>query len=52
MAARLKRAADHESGPSWTGRFFRAREIRVARSVGWPARHNSNVMALLGQRGN
>jgi hypothetical protein len=49
MAARLVRAADRESGSSCTNRFFRVRESW--RLEPW-ARHNTDVMALLGERGN
>jgi hypothetical protein len=52
MAARLVRAADQESGSSSTNRFFRARKVRDAWARGLTARHNTDVMALLAERGN
>jgi hypothetical protein len=51
MAARLVRVADQESGSSCTDRFFRVRKVEWLGRSG-PRRHNTDVMALLGERGN
>jgi hypothetical protein len=52
MVARLVRAAIQESGSSRTNRFFRARDVPGGWASGLQARHNTDVMALLAERGN